>query len=222
MATASSLRTTNSQTLWIVSNPEAPSLKERLRNVDILHDLQTAPAESDISRFILLPASANPVVVAVRSTVVNVPVPQMNSPEFLASVRRRRSEKMTKMLDSLAKKVHRDDFAAFTFRIADEIRSLLLDLADVKREGNTREILRQIRDTFLDGRHEQYRNQEAREALLGILMRLSDADEVTPDDVDAAFDQLQESGIAAPLPQLFLIEQDKEEPNGGGTAEIPC
>ena len=138
----------------------------------------------------------------------------MNSPEYLATIRRRKSSKIKQMIGSLAKKASRDDFEAFTFKVVYEVRELLTQLSSVPNEGNTREILRQIRDSFLDGGHEKYRNRKAREVAEAIFERLSQADDVTPDDVDLVSDKFDDGGLAWPLPALFVVEGGNEETHG--------
>jgi hypothetical protein len=118
------------------------------------------------------------------------------------------------MFGPLAKKARQDDFEAFTFKVLEEIRELLVQLTDVQREGNTREILRQIRDTFLDGGHERYRAPKARDLVAAIFERLSEADEVMPEDVDQVWDELYDGGLSAPLPAIFVVEEAKEHRDG--------
>jgi hypothetical protein len=149
-----------------------------------------------------------------ESHVVTETASRRNSPAYLAAVRRRKCVTIRKMLASLAKKARRDDFEAFTFKVVDEIRELLIQLTTVQNEGNTREILRQIRDSFLDGGHERYRDPKARKLVESILKHLSEADELTPEDVDQVWDDLYDGGLSAPIPAVFTVEEGKEEADG--------
>src|SRR4051812_36620953 len=69
-----------------------------------------------------------PTLVLVSSKLVKDAVRRRNSPEYLASIRRRKSLKIKNMLASLAKKAPRDDFEVFAFRLIEEIRELLIQL----------------------------------------------------------------------------------------------
>jgi hypothetical protein len=184
------------------------------RTIEMIHELGADLIGDAITRRLVIEPSATRTVVHVESRVVTDTAARMNSPAYLATVRRRRCRKIGKLVAALAKKSRRDDFAAFTFKVVDEIRGLLSELTDVESEGNTREILRQIRDTFLDGGHDRYRDSKARDLVADIFERLSQFEEVSCDDVDEVWDELNESGIAAALPQLFVVGQGNTEPDG--------
>lgn len=179
--------------------------------ITITHELGKDLAGSRTTRYLSVAPSDEPTIVAVTSQVVTESARRMNSPEYLATVRRRKCEAIEKMVFSLAKKAHRDDFAAFTFKVFDEIRELLGKLTVVPKEGNACEILRQIRDSFFDGGHERYRDPKARDLVRSILTRLSEAEDVTPEDVDEVWDELMDGGLAARFPAIFTVEEGKEE-----------
>lgn len=183
----------------------------KVQRIDVVHEIGSDLVGRTIRREHLVDPSDSPTLVLVASQVVTDAARRMNSPEYLASVRRRRCTKIKNMFASLARKAQRADFEAFTFKVVEEIRELLVQLTDVHREGNTREILRQIRDTFLDGGHERYRDSKARDLIATIFQRLCEADEITPDDVDQVWDELFDSGLAAPLPAVFIVAAGKEE-----------
>jgi len=176
-----------------------------LRESDIL-----AVGSGNLLEERLVEPSDSPTLVSAESHVVTGAARQMNSPESLASVRRQTSATIKDMLASLEKRARRDDFEVFALMLVEEIHELLGRLAEVPREGNTREILRQVRDTFLDGGSERYRDATARDLVATIFERLAQADKVTPDDVDQVWDELCDGGLAAPIPALFQVDEAKE------------
>lgn len=179
--------------------------------ITITHELEKDLAGSRITQNLLVAPSDVPTIVAVTSQVVTESARRMNSPEYLSTLRRRKCEAIEKMVFSLAKKAHRDDFGAFTFKVFDEIRELLGKLTVVPKEGNACEILRQIRDSFFDGGNERYRDPKAGDLVRSILTRLSEAEEVTPEDVDEVWDELMDGGMAARFPAIFTVEVGKED-----------
>jgi hypothetical protein len=196
---------------WVASYEEAAGVQTvRIEPIKLIHELGSDLVGGTIRKDCLIDPSDMPTLVSIESRVVTDAARTMNSPEYLASVRRRVSIKIKSMLGSLSKKARRDDFEAFTFRVVEEIRELLAQLTDIHREGNTREILRQTRDTFLNGGHERYREEKARMLVASIFERLSDADEVTAEDVDQVWDELYDNGLASPLPAVFVVEEGSE------------
>ena len=213
MATIEKTRREFRQEVW--TQPDAQSgVGVATWQVGIIHEIGADLVGGTILKEIFLFPSDTPTLVSIESRVVTEAARRINSPEYLASMHRRKSTRIKNMLAGLAKKARRDDFEAFTFRVVEEIRELLVQLTDILREGNTREILRQIRDTFLDGGHERYRDSKVRDLVASIFQRLSEADEITPEDVDQAWDELHSSGLEAPVPAVFKVEAVKEEADG--------
>ena len=199
---------------WSESDTEASiALPTELR-IDVVHELGSDLVGGTIRQEHLIDPSHSPTLVSIESHVVTDAARRLNSPQYLSSIRRRKSTKIKNMFTHLAKKAHRDDFEVFTLKVVEEIRELLVQLTDVPREGNTREILRQIRDTFLDGGHEQYRDAKARDLVASIFERLAEADEVTPDDVGEVWDEIYDGGISARIPAVFTVVEGKEEADG--------
>jgi hypothetical protein len=214
MATLERPRTDFSKEVWNASDAVSSVVQSAMVQIDVVHEIGSDLAGSIIRREHRVDPSAWPTLVSVASHVVTDAARRMNSPEYLATVRRRKCTKIKTMFASLAKKARRDDFEAFTFKLVEEIRELLVQLTDVQREGNTREILRQIRDSFLDGGHERYRDAKARDLVTSIFAHLSEADEVAPEDVDKVWDELYDSALSAPIPAVFAVAEEKEEADG--------
>lgn len=214
MATLQRPRADFSKGSWSASDAEMSAAQPNKIQINLVHELGSDLVGGTIRQEHLVDPSDRPTLVSVGSHVVTDAARRLNSPQYLASIRRRKSTKIKNMFASLAKKAHRDDFEVSTLKVVEEIRELLVQLTDVQREGNTREILRQIRDTFLDGGHERYRDAKARDLIATIFERLAEADEVTPDDVDQVWDEIYDSGLSAPIPAVFAVAQGKEEADG--------
>jgi hypothetical protein len=207
MATLQRPRADFSKEKWSTSDdsPSVVHVQPAQVQLDLVHEIGGDLIGSSVRRDHLIDPSNVPTLVSVVSHVVSDAARGMNSPEYLATVRRRKTAKIKNAITSLTKKTRREDFAAFTFRIVEEIRDLLIQLNDVQREGNTREILRQVRDTFFDGGHERYLEDNTRELVASIFDRLSTADEVVPEDVDRVWDELYESGLSASIHPVFSV-----------------
>jgi hypothetical protein len=189
-----------------------PFPSKKVVNVDITHELGTDSVGSTITKEHFVFPSNAVTVVAVSSTVSTAPK-QMNSPEYLATIRRRKAARIENAIIGLEKRANRDDFEAYTFKVVEDIRDLLIQLAEVHREGNTREILRQIRDTFLDGGHEQYKKPHVRILVASVFQKLAEADEVTPEDVDRTWDELYDNEINAGIPAVMVVESQEDVSN---------
>jgi len=159
-----------------------------------------------VTREHVVSPSDSPTIVSISSSVVSTPAQRMNSPEYLATVRRRKAKTIGVAVAGLEKRAGGDDFEAYTYKIVEDIRALLIQLSEIHREGNTREILRQIRDTFMDGGHSQYKAPLVRKTVATILETLSVADEVTAEDVDRTWDLLFDRGIRASIPPIVVVE----------------
>ena len=142
-----------------------------------------------------------------------------SSTNYQASLRRRLCLGLARELGDLELRVAQDDLAVYTYPITDGLRKLLTELADSLTEGNTCEIIRRLRDTFLDGGWNQYRQQKARQAGVDILDFLGQAEKVSTEDADRFFDLLYESGLKPlSMPLLtFTLEDDEEDEEG----EVP-
>jgi hypothetical protein len=214
MSEARSTRNEVTHVFRKVFGAEACLTRPETLQINLVQELGSDSVGGTIREEYPIGPSNAPTIVSVASHVVTETARKAGSPEYLASVRRRKSRRIINMLSSLDKKTRRSDFDVFTFRIMEEIRELLVQLADVQHEGNTREILRQVRDTFLDGRDESYRDPKARDVVASIFQRLSDADEVTPADVDQVWDELYRNDLAAPIPLVVTVGEGKEEVDG--------
>jgi hypothetical protein len=102
---------------------------------------------------------------------------------MLAALRRRKSKKIAAMIRGLGKHSGKREFAVWTQAVLEELRSLIRQLSDAEQfsereyEGNSCEMLRQLRDTFLNSGWNSYREQRVRSCAAAILDHLAIADE---------------------------------------------
>jgi hypothetical protein len=137
----------------------------------------------------------------------------------MATLRRRKSGKLRNAIPDLAQHAQRQDFVVCTYPVLKEIQELLTLLANSETEGNSREVLRQLRNTLMNGGWNRYRDPTVRRTGAEILTHLAEADEVLPRKVDEAFDQLDRAGlnpVGAPLP-----EASEEETTADAQDEVP-
>ena len=125
----------------------------------------------------------------------SVPQAHQATAAYQAAIRRGHLQKLAKRFGVVASQSTREDFAVCVFPLSEDIRKTLETLADASHEGNTREILRRVRDTLIDGGWSQYRHQGARTTTIAVLDYLSRTEVVTPQDVQRLSDQMRKSGL---------------------------
>jgi hypothetical protein len=87
------------------------------------------------------------------------------------------------MIRDLGKHSGKREFVVWTQAVLEELRSLIRQLSDAEQfsereyEGNSCEMLRQLRDTFLNSGWNSYREQRVRSCAAAILDHLAIADE---------------------------------------------
>ncbi len=192
--------------------PSPPASKTILR--EMYHEIGGALEDSTLSVVIPIDPASPPQQVTVRSHVVVSGAKAMRSPAYLATVRRREAVVVGNLVLSL--KEHRDDpdFTKLTRAPLDRLRQLIQRLTEAEEfsnpehEGNTCEVLRQLRDTFLDGGWEKYRKPEICDRVAKILKDLARMDEVTAEYADTTMDELLEIGLS---PVTGMAWNDGEE-----------
>lgn len=163
---------------------------------DIYHEFGSELEDRVATATVEIDPQAPPVRVEVQSHVLFSGRRVLRSPAYLASVRRREAGRISQLVASLDQHADKDDFEVWTHDVLGTLRRLIRNLsdaeedADVEHEGNSCEILRQLRDTLLNTGWQRYREQDVRKGVVEILKRLASADEVTADDAYRAMDRL--------------------------------
>ncbi|MGO8691733.1 MAG: hypothetical protein ACLQLG_19095 [Thermoguttaceae bacterium] len=143
------------------------------------------------------------------------PRKKMGSANYLATVRRREAGSAAKIVRNLASRATDDHFIVWTEEALESLRRSVGVLADAEEsaypehEGNACEVLREVRDSFLNGGWQKYREPGVAEAVAGILGKLAQADEVVADDVDAAMATLFDLGLE-PGAGLACFNEEEE------------
>jgi hypothetical protein len=156
--------------------------------------------------------------VRIVTNITGITSGRMNSAEYLAAIRRRKCKEIARDIEDLSNHVEEADFCTWTHRPLAAIRNLLAQLSsaeefsDPEHEGNSCEILRQVRDTFLRGGWERYREHSVRGAALRFLSLMASADEIMPALADQSIDAFMDLGLD-PFAQ--------PRPSDGETPKIP-
>ena len=154
--------------------------------------------------------------ITVRTHIIGSPLPSSPSPAFLAARRRERSKRIVKSIERLAERQDSEVFQVWTHETLTLTRQLIgyLDGAeqssDTIREGNACEVLRQVRDSFLNGGWERYREKRVRDAVCQALKNLASEEEVTAKFADECMDLFLDLGLE-PVATLQLPDEYEEE-----------
>jgi hypothetical protein len=162
------------------------------------------PMTSKFVRFSELPSS----------TVVQRP-PTSASPAYLAAKRRAQCKRISSAVESLKKWERETEFSVWTHEPLSLLRNAIKFLddaeqfAEVEHEGNSCEVLRQIRDTFHKRGFERYRDESARRVVIAILNRLAADETVGPEFADSTIDQLLDLDLL-PIAREPMQHADEE------------
>lgn len=184
---------------------------------EIVHELGSDLGDSHAEKLVTVDPSPFPTKLHIKSTVRAVGARALRSAPYLASVRRRESRKIANLIAVLhAKPTILDDFVVWTHEPLDRIRSLLDTLSTAEQfreteyEGNSCEILRQLRDTFLNLGWQSYLKEDVCAAAKSVLSKLATEDEITSEDVYASLDTLIDAGLS-PSIGIPIDDDDEEE-----------
>lgn len=195
---------------WIATE-KAPSTSDFV--VDVFHDIGTnADPIQVIEESRTLPASNVPTRIKLRSVVASRTANR--SPEYFATIRRRRAGLIRSAIRQLSVHEGADDIFMHTGTILDAIRELLHALDGVKTEGNARQVLRYLRDSFLDGGWDAYKKATSVTKAVGVASLLADNESVTAKHADTAYDDLVEVGLEPVVLPAMRDEQAEGEANG--------
>jgi hypothetical protein len=201
-----------------VISSQSPRPGVRREEISIVHELGADLRAETIEKIVTIGPSQVPVRVKVESRVITQTAKAFHSSEYMATSRRRAARVLSTLILGLEVGAAREDFVVCTHPIVSGIGALMEKLQGASEEGNVREILRQVRNTFLDGGWESYRKADARRTAAAALEHLATAEEVTPRDVDVWFTKLIESGADPVGAKMFTMTEDDET---DGEEEIP-
>ena len=180
-------------------------------NRTYLHELGSDLAPDPIEDEFIVPARKSPTTVKIRSEVISQGAKQFLSPTYMASMRRRNADTVAKMIFDLQGHEDSTDFAVYTFPIYTKIKEMLELLQPARQEGNSRLILRMLRDTLMNGLWDRYRVPDVRSKVVALVEKRLIVDEVTMNSADAVFDELCDLGLDPVGADLPLADQGDEQ-----------
>jgi len=185
--------------------------------VEVFHEWTPQPTNSSVERVIDIDRFNPPDNVRLVSHVVADFGKGFRSPEYLISIRRREAAKIAESVRGLAEWSESTQFQVWTQQPFEQLRLLIQRLSEAEQsaecphEGNSCEILRQLRDTFLNLGWRHYRRREVRDCVTAILVYLARVYEVSSNDAELAMDQLFDLDMdPAVIPQLSCVQDDRE------------
>jgi hypothetical protein len=107
------------------------------------------------------------------------------------------------------------DFTTYTYSIISKCKDLLSALAESPTEGYSREIIRLLRNTFLEQGWEKYRQPQKRKAAIQVLRMLASSSEVGNEQLMSArklMNNLDSAGVK--LPEWYDEENTDDEATG--------
>jgi len=121
--------------------------------------------------------------------------PGAHSDEYSASLRRRTLGALAQKVGELADLRSDDRFMFAVDGAIQKVEEALQEFAQAKREGNTREILRTLLNTLRNGGWERYKPPEVARAIQEFLARLSGAEWIVPEQVNAFHELVDERDL---------------------------
>lgn len=189
----------------------------RIKTVTLYHEIGARLEDAVIEENVPIDQASPPIAVLIKSHVVARGAKAFRSPAHLAAIRRRETGRIARLVERLAARADSEDFLVWTHEPLEKLRGLIHQLteaeefSDPEHEANSCEVLRQLRDTLLNGGWKRYREPAVRSAAVSILQRLAVADEVSADDAYCAMDQLLELGLNPAAGTLFADGEEEEK-----------
>lgn len=200
----------------VASSDSVVEVSPELHSVEIpIH--QELDADGNATPFMrtkMIPPSPHPTRVVVRSFVTGH---QLGSEDYVATNRRRTATKIIALIRAIDGQADRPDLEMCAFPILEELKRAIFEVCSADTEGNSRECLRQIRDSLISGGWENYRAQEARDAACEVLQILAASTSVTAESVFKCKGLLESAGLQAWIPPDDYIESDEHEELDGET-----
>jgi hypothetical protein len=168
---------------------------QQMEHVVLTHPNPNTFAASKISATMIVPAADLPTEIVIRSESPRYQPQLRPSAGYNAAVRRRQSQAALNALRAMDQlDPNRDDGAALTYPFFEAIRKALATIQDFDGEGNSREVLRRVRDTIINGGWGKYRQPETRAAVAEVLKSLLQ-ENVSPEQARSAGRRLRAIGL---------------------------
>lgn len=185
--------------------------------VESYHEVGPQSENYTAERLVDVDPSSSPTTVLFKSHIITSGAKALKSPQYLATIRRREATRIAGLIAGLEARVDSEDFAVWTHEPLEMIRRIIQKLTEAERhsdpehEGNSCEILRQLRDTFLDNGWKRYRERSVRDLAMGVLRHMSVADEISSEDAYRAMDQFLDAGLDPSVGMVWKHDEEETE-----------
>lgn len=185
--------------------------------VELFHEVGPQFENYTAERLFDIDPSSPPRILRVKSHIFTSGAKALKSPQYLATIRRRETSKISDLIAGLEAHAGSEDFAVWTHEPLEKIRRMIQKLteaeqhSDPEHEGNSCEILRQLRDTFLDNGWKRYREPSVRDLAVEVLRHMSVADEISSEDAYRAMDQFLDAGLDPSAGMVWKHDEEKTE-----------
>lgn len=154
--------------------PIGTQAKGSTQSFQVIHELNSLDGDSLQVHELIVKPSIESTVIKLYSAVDTSSVRKGESDVYLASVRRRKCRELSAMFLQL-KGQAAQDLLFETQPILKEVNVLINSLQRCAKEADTREILRQVRDTLRNGQWESYKSEACRKVASDALNTLANA-----------------------------------------------
>jgi hypothetical protein len=184
---------------------------------EVFHELGENLEDGTQQRTVPINQITPPKSIIFRSHVITGGARSLRSPQYLATVRRREAGRIADMIAALARHAPDEHFVVWTHEVLDRTRRLIEQLShaeeySLEHEGNSCEILRQLRDTLLDNGWQRYREATVRDGAIKVLRRLAAAEDVSANDAIGAMDDFSDLGLRPALGMAWSNEDEEGLP----------
>lgn len=198
--------------------PQKSDGRPKKQSFFLFHELGEDSPGMTLEEVCTVEPSAVPTQLSLMVHLVGARVPGRATPEYLATMRRRKPDALKTAVIELTAHADKDDLVVYTFPILEDIKELLNTLADGEREGGAREVLRQLRNTLVNEGWKGYRSAAARKVVAETLQSLAEATTIRDECVKGLSAKLRSvslNPVGVALPELSGDGDGEEEEVSG-------
>lgn len=180
------------------------------KRVQLVHDIGADLKDHEQSTDFYVDPSDRPTFVRIRSVADLSQARKGESTVFVASLRRRHCRAIAGRIRDLHSLSETQSMVVATQPVLVDLKKLIARLQQTSKEANIREVLRQVRDTLMNGQWDRYAEAAVRDCVADLLSDLAEADEeVSLDVVLSAADRLESHGFV--ISGLGVFDEQRPE-----------
>jgi hypothetical protein len=180
------------------------------KRFQLVHEIRPELADEVQTATICIEPSIERTLIKVRSIADLSQARRGESAVFVASLRRKRCREIAGKIRVLDRLSASQSMLVVTQPILADLKDLLARIQQTTQEANAREILRQVRDTLMNGQWNLYAGKSARDCVADLLLSLAEFNEtVSIDDVYSAADRLESNGFK--ISGLVISDEQEQE-----------